>query len=226
MPTPDEAIRMIEQNGGASPVVASGTAPRSAPAPTALASASATAHAPPRMSTGARVEATARPQAVAAAQDTPSEPARTLRSFPELVALASEKRDLITKGALESDVRLVRFEDGRLEIALEPNAQRTLVNDLSRKLELWTGRRWTVIVSNAAGQPTLREQNLVAKGQREAAAEADPRIKEVLARFPGTKVIEVRQLAPEPPDSDISAMDPDADLDGEDAGPGPDSDDP
>jgi DNA polymerase III subunit gamma/tau len=221
MPTPDEAIRMIEQNGGASPVVAATTAARSAPAPTA----SASAHAPQRMSTGARAEATARPQAMASVQEAQSEPARALRSFPELVALASEKRDLMTKGALEADVRLVRFEDGRLEIALEPNAQRTLVNDLSRKLEQWTGRRWTVIVSNATGQPTLREQNLVAKGQREAAAEADPRVKEVLARFPGSKVIEVRQLAPEPPESDISAGDPDADLDAEDLGPGPDSDD-
>jgi DNA polymerase III subunit gamma/tau len=223
MPTPDEVIRMIEQNGGTSPVGAASAAPRSAPAPTASASAStsAIAQAPQRMSAG-RAEATARPQAMASAQ---SEPARVLRSFPELVALASERRDLITKAALEADVRLVRFEDGRLEVALEPNAQRTLVNDLSRKLELWTGRRWTVIVSNAAGQPTLREQNLVAKGQREAAAEADPRVKEVLARFPGAKVIEVRQLAPEPLESDINAGDPDADLDADDLGPGPDSDD-
>ena len=47
----------------------------------------------------------------------------------------------------------------RLEIALEPNAARALVTDLARKLELWTGRRWTVIVSNEAGQPTLRSQN-------------------------------------------------------------------
>ena len=31
MPTPDEAIRMIEQNGGASPVIAASPAPRSAP---------------------------------------------------------------------------------------------------------------------------------------------------------------------------------------------------
>ena len=41
-----------------------------------------------------------------------------------------------------------------LEVALERSAARTLINDLSRKLEQWTGRRWTVIVSNEAGQPT------------------------------------------------------------------------
>jgi len=121
------------------------------------------------------------------------------------VALAGEKRDLLTKAALEADVRLVRIEDGRLEVALEPNASRTTVTELSRKLELWTGRRWTVVVSNETGQATLREQNLVKKNEREKAAESDPRVREVLARFPGTRIVEVRRLAAEPPESDISA---------------------
>jgi DNA polymerase-3 subunit gamma/tau len=134
--------------------------------------------------------------------------ARRIASFLELVALAGEKRDLLTKAALEADVRLVRIEDGQLEVAMERSAARTLINDLSRKLEQWTGRRWTVIVSNEAGQPTLRSQNEVQKNQRERAAEADPRVQEVLARFPGAKVVEVRKLAPEPPESDVSGEDP------------------
>ena len=113
-------------------------------------------------------------------------------------------------------MRLVRIEDGRLEVALERNAQRTLINELSRKLEQWTGRRWTVIVSNEPGQPTLRSQNEVEKNQRERAAEADPRVKEVLARFPGAKVVEVRRLAADPPESDAG---------GEDLTESPDSDD-
>jgi DNA polymerase III subunit gamma/tau len=221
MPTPDEAIRMIEQNGGASPAVTASASPRVAAAP----KASTAAPTQMRTSSSARAETAPRPQAMVSAPEPQSAPARMVRSFPDLVALASEKRDLMIKGALEAQIRLIRFEEGRLEIALEPNAQRTLVSDLSRKLEMWTGRRWTVIVSNANGQPTLREQNLVAKGQREAAAEADPRVREVLARFPGAKVVEVRQLAPEPPDSDIGPGDPDTE-DSDDLGPGPDSDDP
>jgi DNA polymerase III subunit gamma/tau len=135
-------------------------------------------------------------------------PAAKISSFPELVALAGEKRDLLTKAALEADVRLIRIEDGRLELALERSAARTLINDLSRKLEQWTGRRWTVIVSNEAGQPTLRSQNEVERNQRERAAESDPRVKEVLARFPGARVVEVRKLAPELPESDASGEDP------------------
>ncbi len=208
LPTPDEAIRMIEQNGGASsPVTAANAAPRGAAAP----AMSVAQPQPSRLSGAARTsaETSPRPQIIAHAPDAPAAPsARRIASFPELVALAAEKRDLQTKAALEADVRLVRIEDGRLEVAMERSAARTLINDLSRKLEQWTGRRWTVIVSNEAGQPTLRSQNEVAKNQRERAAEADPRVQEVLARFPGAKVVEVRRLAPEPPESDASGEDP------------------
>lgn len=220
MPTPDEAIRMLEQNGDSQPMIASSPVPRGAPASTvssltssSMASSSSSpmrASSPPR--TGA--EASARPQMMA--PEPQSAPALRISSFPQLVALAGEKRDLMTKAALEADVRLVRIEDGRLEVALERNASRTLINELSRKLEQWTGRRWTVIVSNEPGQPTLRSQNEVEKNQRERAAEADPRVKEVLARFPGAKVVEVRRLAPEPPESDASGEDPAESSDSDD----------
>jgi DNA polymerase-3 subunit gamma/tau len=207
MPTPDEAIRMLEQNGGASPVVAASAAPsRAVPA----APVSSMQASPPRGSVSgprAGAETSARPQMTAPMAEAQSAPALRIASFPELVALAAEKRDLLTKAALEADVRLVRIEDGRLELAMERSAARTLINDLSRKLEQWTGRRWTVIVSNEPGQPTLRSQSELQKSQRERAAEADPRVQEVLARFPGAKVVEVRKLAPEPPESDVSGED-------------------
>jgi DNA polymerase III subunit gamma/tau len=216
MPTPDEAVRMLEQNGGTSAAIAGNAGPRSAPAP----GTSSMQPSPARGSVSsprASADISPRPQMTAPMPEAQSAPAALrIASFPELVALAGDKRDLLTKAALEADVRLVRIEDGRLEVALERSAARTLINDLSRKLEQWTGRRWTVIVSNEAGQPTLRSQNEVQKNQRERAAEADPRVKEVLARFPGAKVVEVRKLAPEPPESDVSSGDPAEISDGDD----------
>ena len=158
-----------------------------------------------------------RPQMAAPSPDVQGAPVRRIANFPELVALAGEKRDLLTKAALEADVRLVRIEDGQLEVALERSAARTLINDLSRKLEQWTGRRWTVIVSNEAGQPTLRAQNEAARNQRERVAEADPRVQEVLARFPGAKLVEVRRLAAEPPESHADGDDLADNGDGDDA---------
>jgi DNA polymerase-3 subunit gamma/tau len=206
MPTPDEAIRMLEQNGGASPVTG-GATPRSA-----LASPPPSMQSPPPrgivLGPRASADVSARPHVNEPMADAQSAPTLKLNGFAELVALAAEKRDLMTKAALEADVRLVRIEDGRLEVALERSAARTLINDLSRKLEQWTGRRWTVIVSNEAGQPTLRSQAQLKQSERERSAESDPRVKEVLARFPGAKVVEVRKLAPEPPESDASGEDP------------------
>jgi DNA polymerase-3 subunit gamma/tau len=215
MPTPDEAIRMLDQNGGASPVIVGSTPPLGAPAPGGSSMQSSPAR--PAVTPRSGAESLARPQMIAAAPDAqPATAALRITSFPALVALAGDKRDLLTKAALEADVRLVRIEDGRLELALERSAARTLINDLSRKLEQWTGRRWTVIVSNEPGQPTLRAQNEVQKNQRERAAEADPRVQEVLARFPGAKVVEVRRLAPEPPESDASGEEPAESSDSDD----------
>ena len=230
LPTPDEAIRMLDQNGGSAVVIGGNAAPRGAPASTLSTSgvsastmsasgASSMQSSPARAMAAPRggSEASARPQMMApmaAAQSAPA--ALKIASFPELVALAGEKRDLMTRAALESDVRLVRIEDGRLELAMERSASRTLISDLSRKLEQWTGRRWTVIISNEPGQPTLRSQNQLQQSERERAAEADPRVREVLARFPGTKVVEVRKLAPEPPESDVSSEEPSENIDGDD----------
>ena len=120
-----------------------------------------------------------------------------LTTFAEIVAIAGEKRDLQIKSALEADMRLVRIEDGRLEVSLERSAARSVVNELSRKLEQWTGRRWTVIVSNEPGQPTLRAQAQAAKEKLTDGVHADPRVQAVMAKFPGTQVIDVRRIAPD-----------------------------
>ncbi|MET4802283.1 DNA polymerase III subunit gamma/tau [Bradyrhizobium sp. LB11.1] len=209
LPTPDEAIRMLEQNGGGSPVVSGGGAARSNTPSAPMASAtSVVSAAPVRMPTSSpsAFGGGARPQMAAPAPE-PQAAAPQLRitSFTQLVALASQKRDVMTKGALEGDMRLVRFEEGRLEVALEPNASKTMISELARKFEQWTGRRWTIIVSNEKGEPTLRSVSQAAKQEHARTAEADPRVQEVLSRFPGAKVVEVRRLAPETPETNINA---------------------
>ena len=94
-------------------------APSASPV-SSMQSSAARASSAPRAS----AEASARPQMSAPAADAQSAPAALkIASFPELVALAGEKRDLMTKAALEADVRLVRIEDGRLELALERSAR-------------------------------------------------------------------------------------------------------
>jgi DNA polymerase III subunit gamma/tau len=113
--------------------------------------------------------------------------------FSELIALAGAQRDLQLKTILERDVRLVRFEDGKLEVALEPGASNALIGDLGRRLATLTGRRWMVAVSAEAGEPTVRSQLAARREEFKRGVQADPLVQSVLARFPGTEIVAVRR---------------------------------
>jgi len=118
-------------------------------------------------------------------------------SFEQLIALAQDKRDIFMKMALERDVRLVRCEDGQLEIAVEASAPKTLVHDLQRKLVAWTGKRWIVVVSKEQGAPTVRAQIDARQAEIELGVQSDPLVQAVLNRFPGAKIVGVTQNTPE-----------------------------
>ncbi len=194
LPTPDEVVRDIQQNGAAPSAPGNGGGGGGGGG-SARASAAPRFDAPrgaPRASLApAQLVVAQVPDIATMRADAP--PALGIANFPALIALANEKRDILTKTALERDVRLVRFEDGRLELALEPSARKTLINDLSRKLSEWTGRRWMVVVSAEQGAPTVNAQNDVKRAELEQGVRADPLVQAVLARFPGAEIVGVRR---------------------------------
>jgi DNA polymerase-3 subunit gamma/tau len=215
LPSPEEVVRTLgdaPQRPSASP--RGNSAP--AAAPPAL-----TSYEPARTSGRGETAAVARarePQARAEPLQPPVEsaapspvqtpapsPDRTpvFARFEDLIAFIGEKRDLPLKAALERDVRLVRFEDGRLEIALEPSASKMLIGDLAKRLGTLTGRRWMVAVSAEAGQPTVRSQNEAQQEEFKRGIQADPRVQNVLARFPGAQIVAVRR-----PERDAGAFNP------------------
>ena len=112
--------------------------------------------------------------------------------------------------SLERDVRLVRCEDGRLELALEKSARPTLINDLSRKLGEWTGKRWMVVVSAEQGAAPVKVQNEQREADLKRGVRADPMVAAVLDKFPGAEIVSVSKPdaeAPELPPSDTNETD-------------------
>ena len=192
LPTPDDVIRSLEQKGeGARQASETAGLPPAAPS-------SAGGREPqPRERVPAAGHTTAAP---AAAREPIAQQATAERKpemlvitrFEDLIALAAARRDLGVKAALERDVRLVRCEDGRLEVRLEPSAAKTLVNDLARKLSQWTNRPWIVVVSTEEGQPTLKAQDDARKAELKTGVRGDPLVQAVLTRFPGAEIVDVR----------------------------------
>ncbi|MDB5525877.1 MAG: polymerase subunit gamma/tau [Rhizobium sp.] len=120
------------------------------------------------------------------------EPKVTILSLADVANLAGENRDMKLKAQIRQFVRPVRLEPGKLEIALSPDAPKSLVNDMSLKLKEWTGINWLVILSRDAGGLTLIETDAKERDDRVADARADPDVAAILARFPGAKITDVR----------------------------------
>src|SRR5690606_35633440 len=121
-------------------------------------------------------------------------------------ALADAHRDLAFKVLLKRCVRPVRVENGHIEVALTDDAPRTLLNDLTGRLQDWTGRRWVVSLSRGEGGATLAEMEAARRESALVDARADPAVAAILSRFPGARIIDVR--IPDAPVGDEDGTDP------------------
>jgi DNA polymerase-3 subunit gamma/tau len=220
LPTPDEVIRALdgnaaparaERNVGAATLPGTSGAPAPRETQSFATSRVEASREPPRGAPRAALAPSVQPTGDPVARGAETAPAAAplvIGRFEDLIALAAEKRDLSVKTALERDVRVVRCEDGRLDIAPERSAAKTLVNDLARKFTQWTGRRWMVVVSAEPGQPTVRSQIEARQAELMTDVRTEPLVQAVLARFPGAEIVDVRKGAPPmPPPGDAGRDD-------------------
>ncbi|CCB63867.1 DNA polymerase III subunit gamma/tau [Hyphomicrobium sp. MC1] len=126
------------------------------------------------------------------------------RSFADVVALAGEKRDAKLKWHLEDHVSLVKFDAvaGSIDLFLMPEAPPELANDLREKLNLWTTRRWVVVLSKDAGAPPIGVVRREREAQELESLKAHPAVRAVLEAFPDAKIAEVRRIAGHETDTD------------------------
>lgn len=213
LPTPEEALRLL-RDGAAAPVRGTaGTPAASGPETTASGEAMSGISAPG----GARLSVAsggAEPDAMAEligpdAEQSPDAlaapaPERMPNSLQDVAELAAQRRDIKLKDQIETLVRPVQFEAGRIEIALTPGAPADLPGDLGTKLHEWTGRRWIVTVARDGGGATLQEERAAARERLFRDARADPSVDAVLTAFPGAEIVEVRvrDARKTPPDDD------------------------
>ena len=187
MPSPEDVLKRLANAPAASPTQRTNGASSGgggAPSAAVRVATAAPAHDP-------RPWARARPAPMA-------ESRARLGGLEDIVALAATNRDIQLKIALERDVRLVRFEEGSLEIALAPGADPQVAQTLSRRLQEWTGFRWMVAISREAGAPTLRERAEARDREIMTGAHALPLVRSAMKLFPGAEIVAVRTPEAEP----------------------------
>ena len=176
LPSPGDAIKAL-QNGGGAP--AGATAPM----------------APRSNGGGGATAARLAPQPVAAVAAQPALPAP--RNFTEVVALFETRREARLVHSLVHHVHEVRCEPGLIEFRPEPRAPADLAPRLSELLSQWTGRRWIASVSSAEGKPTLTQQKADKADGLRNSAENNELVMAILKTFPGAKLDAVRRKGEE-----------------------------
>ncbi len=173
LPTPADAIKALESGGGVAV---------SRPQPTPSSSGGGGTRAVARG--GIMAEYAPQPTAMVAQLAVTTSPQP--QTFAEVVELFTHKREAILATHLKRNVRLVRFENGLIEFNPDQKVPKDVAGQVGKLLTQWTGQRWVVGVVNAAGQPSLHEQEL-------DHAKSDPLIKSILEAFPGATIEAVRR---------------------------------
>jgi DNA polymerase-3 subunit gamma/tau len=115
------------------------------------------------------------------------------QSFAEVLALFDKRREALLRSHLWAHCHLVHFEPGRIELRPGAEAPRDLANRLGQLLGEWTGIRWLIAVSEAEGEPSLREQEERRDRDLRNEVASHPLVQAVLEAFPGATISAVRE---------------------------------
>jgi DNA polymerase III subunit gamma/tau len=174
LPSPEELVRTLQTartTGASMATAAPGLAPRT-PVPQAS-----------RVPSGS--VSAGGPATLPASQPHPLD---RFARFEDVVGLIRDQRDIGLLMAVESGIRLARYQPGRIEFELAPMAASDLPQRLGQRLQAWTGTRWAVSVVAEGGAPTIREAEAAQASALEAEALTHPLVQAALSAFPGAKV--------------------------------------
>ncbi len=188
LPSPEDALKRLlsAPAGEAAPAARAPSTGGGAPARSQMTSVA-----------GGAQRQSAAPSAAAQTQSA-AQPRVRLASLEDVVALAGVNRDIQLKVALERDVRLLSFEEGRIDFSLVEGASPQIAQTLMRRLQDWTGIRWMVAISREEGAPTIKEQANAREEERLVGVRAEPLVRSVLERFPGAQIVAIRAAETEP----------------------------
>jgi len=146
-----------------------------------------------RAASGASVTAAAVPGSAATARALAPDALARYASFPQVLELIREQRDMKLLYEVETCLRLVRFAPGRIEFQPTPDAPPDLAARLGNRLQGWTGARWGVSVVSEGGGKTVAEEHAADfDAAKQEAMQNNPVVQAVLSAFPGARITDIR----------------------------------
>jgi len=120
-------------------------------------------------------------------------PTETVSNFDNLISLCLKHKEMQLKYDLEKNVSLVKFSNGQMEFSFNENIDKNFIKNLSKKLFVWTRKRWIITLSKEKGQPTHQEIKLKKKQTQLDEAVKTNAYKKMLEAFSDAKLIIVEE---------------------------------
>ena len=127
-------------------------------------------------------------------------------TFDAVVDLVRSQRDVKLLVEVESCIRLVSYQPGRIEFTPTSDAPSDLSQRLGDALQRWTGARWAIILSNTGTATTIAEDRTAAEDTIKAEALQHPLMQAAMASFPNAKIIDIRTAAEITADAELDAL--------------------
>jgi DNA polymerase-3 subunit gamma/tau len=185
LPSPEELVRKLQD---ATPPPSGPSGGR--PAPQAGSTAAISSAPAPTHSGPSGPSASGAQTAVALQTDALQHYAR----FEDVVELIRMHRDVKLLVEVETGLRLVNYQPGRIEVNPTADAARDLMGRLGARLQAWTGNRWVISLAEG-GAPTIAQTRDAAENAIRHEAKEHPLVKAVIAAFPKAKITDIRTEA-------------------------------
>ena len=115
-----------------------------------------------------------------------------INSFDELIELCIQKKEIKLKYELESNVNLVTFDQGRIEIAFNEDLDKDFIKELSSKLYEWTSSRWIISLSKKKGLISKKQEEKINKDKIIDNAKKTKIYNKVLEILPDAELLEFK----------------------------------
>lgn len=117
-----------------------------------------------------------------------------INSFEKLIEITNNKKEIELKFDLERNVRVVKFETGKIDISFNEKLSKNFVRSLTEKLKLWTGERWIISLSKETGKNTIFENKEIYKKKLLQDALESEVYKKIKENFPDAELNEVEEI--------------------------------
>ena len=114
-----------------------------------------------------------------------------INSFIDLINLAEKNKEIELKYDLERNVKLVKFENGKIDINFNENLNKNFIKKLSQSLLEWTGKRWIISLSKNENFKSIHQQNIDNQSENLNKEMKSETFKEVLKIFPDAILFDV-----------------------------------